>query len=424
MPLAQKAASTSPAPPTRTGVNGKASATPVNGKDDDDETPSSDSEDDKPIAAKKQQQPKKAPAAAAAAKANGKKKSAPPKKSNKSAEDSSSEDDAPLSSLASTSRRASAPQKRMKEESSDDDDESEEEEEEESEEDIKPKKGKKKAPPPAKKAKTAPAKRATPVATKPKKEDSVTPAKPAKGKQKEKEGSNDNANDDEDEDQYKWWLQQQDSSKKWSTLEHNGVMFPPEYESHGVKMLYNGKKVDLPPEAEEVMTFFAALIESDHAKNPTFVKNFFHDWQQVLKTHPPRDGTQIKSFDACDFRPVWEHLDAERQAKKSLSAAEKKANKAKRDEEEAPFKFCLLDGRKEKLGNFRVEPPGLFRGRGEHPKTGMLKHRVMPEDITINIGKGAKVPEPPAGHKWGGVQHDDSVTWLATWKENINGNVK
>ena len=25
------------------------------------------------------------------------------------------------------------------------------------------------------------------------------------------------------------------------------------------------------------------------------------------------------------------------------------------------------------VGNFRVEPPGLFRGRGEHPKMGKLK---------------------------------------------------
>jgi DNA topoisomerase-1 len=33
----------------------------------------------------------------------------------------------------------------------------------------------------------------------------------------------------------------------------------------------------------------------------------------------------------------------------------------------------MVDGRKEKIGNFRVEPPGLFRGRGDHPKTGMLK---------------------------------------------------
>lgn len=44
-----------------------------------------------------------------------------------------------------------------------------------------------------------------------------------------------------------------------------------------------------------------------------------------------------------------------------------------RDESEKSYTTCLLDGRKEKVGNFRVEPPGLFRGRGEHPKKGTLK---------------------------------------------------
>lgn len=58
-----------------------------------------------------------------------------------------------------------------------------------------------------------------------------------------------------------------------------------------------------------------------------------------------------------------------------MSNAEKKLIKAARDILEAPYKTCLLDGRKEKVGNFRVEPPGLFRGRGEHPKTGLLKVR-------------------------------------------------
>ncbi|KAM0866747.1 hypothetical protein ACQ4PT_042423 [Festuca glaucescens] len=39
--------------------------------------------------------------------------------------------------------------------------------------------------------------------------------------------------------------------KKWSTLVHNGVLFPPPYKPHGVQMLYNGKPVDLTPEQEE-----------------------------------------------------------------------------------------------------------------------------------------------------------------------------
>ena len=48
---------------------------------------------------------------------------------------------------------------------------------------------------------------------------------------------------------------------------------------------------------------------------------------------------------------------------------------------------CMMDGHKQKVGNFRIEPPGLFRGRGDHPKQGKLKRRLQPEDITINIGK-------------------------------------
>ena len=74
---------------------------------------------------------------------------------------------------------------------------------------------------------------------------------------------------------------------------------------------------------------------------------------------------------------------------------EKVKLKEEKDAAEAKFKYALVDGKKEPVGNFRVEPPGLFRGRGEHPKMGKLKARIYPKDITINIGKGAPVPMHP-----------------------------
>ena len=46
----------------------------------------------------------------------------------------------------------------------------------------------------------------------------------------------------------------EDKTVKWDTLEHSGVLFPPEYTPHGVKMLYDGKPVDLTPQQEEVCT--------------------------------------------------------------------------------------------------------------------------------------------------------------------------
>lgn len=51
-------------------------------------------------------------------------------------------------------------------------------------------------------------------------------------------------------------------------------------------MNYDGKPITLTPEAEEVASFFAALLESDHGKNPTFQKNFFSDFQEVLAKSP------------------------------------------------------------------------------------------------------------------------------------------
>ena len=33
--------------------------------------------------------------------------------------------------------------------------------------------------------------------------------------------------------------------QKWTTLEHIGVIFPPPYKPHGVKIIYNGNPIDL-----------------------------------------------------------------------------------------------------------------------------------------------------------------------------------
>ena len=82
--------------------------------------------------------------------------------------------------------------------------------------------------------------------------------------------------------------------------------------------------------------------------------------------------------------------------------------------------FALLDGHVEKVGNFRMEPPSLFRGRGKHPRTGVVKQRTEPDRVAINVGRDRAPPrchEP--GRSWSDVQHDDSVTWLATWHENV-----
>lgn len=54
---------------------------------------------------------------------------------------------------------------------------------------------------------------------------------------------------------------------------------------------------------------------------------------------------------------------------------------------------------------------------------GLVKKRVNPEDVIINCSKGT-APAPPAKHKWKEVRHDNTVTWLASWTENVQNQVK
>jgi DNA topoisomerase-1 len=222
----------------------------------------------------------------------------------------------------------------------------------------------------------------------------------------------------------KWWVKEPlPEGILWNTLEHNGVQFPPPYQPHGVKMKYDGTPIALTPVQEEVATYYAACIGSQQLQKEstakTFNTNFFNDFKEVLGSNHI-----IKQFEKCDFTPIREYLDEVREAKKNIPNAEKNANKAKEQEEKLKYMFALVDGALVKVANTLVEPPGLFRGRGEHPKAGKIKPRVMPEDVVLNLGETAPVPACPIpGHSWGGVVHDRSVTWLATWKD-MSGNRK
>ncbi|KZV21640.1 DNA topoisomerase 1-like [Dorcoceras hygrometricum] len=204
--------------------------------------------------------------------------------------------------------------------------------------------------------------------------------------------------------------------QKWTTLVHNGVIFPPPYKPHGVKMLYKGKPVVLTPEQEEVATMFAVMLDTDYMNKPKFKENFMTDWRKILgKNHT------IQKLEDCDFTPIYEWHQKEKEKKKQMSTEEKKALKEEKLKQEEKYMWAILDGVKEKVGNFRVEPPGLFRGRGEHPKMGKLKKRIQPSDIIINIGKDAAIPECPIpGESWKEIRHDNTVTWLAYWNDPIN----
>jgi DNA topoisomerase-1 len=203
----------------------------------------------------------------------------------------------------------------------------------------------------------------------------------------------------------------------WTQLEHQGVLFPPEYEPHGVPLTYDGKDVYLEPHEEEVATFFAVMKETDYAFKPVFQQNFMDGFRRILKGGK---NAHITDFEKCNFQKIYDWDLARREKVKARTSEEKKQIKLEKDKAEEKYMWATMNGKREQVGNFRVEPPGLFRGRGEHPKMGRIKRRIQPEDIIINIGKDAKVPEPPAGHRWKEVRHDQTVTWMAGWNDSIN----
>jgi DNA topoisomerase-1 len=200
-------------------------------------------------------------------------------------------------------------------------------------------------------------------------------------------------------------------------------LFEPDYIPlpSDVPFFYNGEKMKLAIEAEEVMTFYAKMLDHEYTQKDVFNTNFFNDWRKFM-TSSERD--KIKDLKKCDFTKVADHFKRLTEIRKEMTKEQKKVIKEENQKIKDEFGYCMWDNHKQPIGNYKIEPPGLFRGRGEHPKMGMVKKRTRPEEVIINCSKDSLVPKPPAGHKWKEVRHDNMVAWLCSWSENVQGNSK
>ncbi|CAK6968225.1 DNA topoisomerase 1 isoform X1 [Scomber scombrus] len=228
----------------------------------------------------------------------------------------------------------------------------------------------------------------------------------------------------EEEEKWKWWEEERSTDgSKWRFLEHKGPVFAPPYEPlpDKVKFYYDGKPMKLNAPAEEVATFFAKMLDHEYTTKDIFRKNFFKDWRKEMTSE---EKSKISDLNKCNFSEMSEYFKAQSEARKQMSKQEKQKIKEENERILQEYGFCIMDNHKERIGNFRIEPPGLFRGRGDHPKMGMLKRRIRPEDIIINCSKDSKHPKPPPGTKWKEVRHDNKVTWLVSWTENIQSSIK
>eukprot|EP00792_Barthelona_sp_PAP020_P012385 TRINITY_DN7038_c1_g1_i1.p1 TRINITY_DN7038_c1_g1~~TRINITY_DN7038_c1_g1_i1.p1 ORF type:complete len:847 (+),score=254.21 TRINITY_DN7038_c1_g1_i1:194-2542(+) len=209
------------------------------------------------------------------------------------------------------------------------------------------------------------------------------------------------------------------SEDKWETLEHNGVYFPPDYESHNVPIIYDGQQIHLNAEAEEAATFWAETAHLEHVHKPLFQQNFFQDFKKLLPKNSP-----IKKFELLDFSLIIEHVNELREIRKNRTKQEKDEIKEANALLREKYGIAIVDGERQEIGQFTVEPPGLFRGRGDHPLAGSIKARIMPEQVELNIGKEAAIPKAPNGHEWCAIHHAPALEWLARYPNSVLSGMK
>ncbi len=206
---------------------------------------------------------------------------------------------------------------------------------------------------------------------------------------------------------------------KWKTLEHNGIIFPPDFESKRISVKIKGQPAKLDLLQEEMVYQWAKKKDTPYVQDTVFQKNFVADFAATF-------GGKFKglSISEIDFSEAFKFVDKEKDARLLVTKEEKKslAQKRKdlREKMKSVYGKAILDGYEVEVANYMAEPPGIFIGRGDHPLRGKWKPKITHKDVTLNLGKEAKVPP----RNWKKIVHEHDSMWLACWDDFISGKIK
>ncbi len=199
---------------------------------------------------------------------------------------------------------------------------------------------------------------------------------------------------------------------KWKKLQHNGILFPPEYEKQGITIKIKGETINLNINQEEMVYQWAKKKDTPYAQDKVFQKNFTGDFTKTLDSKFKKI-----SYEEIDFSNAYKIVDKEKDYKEMMTKEDRKALAIKRKELSEKLKtkygIAIMDGKEVEVGNYMAEPPGIFIGRGEHPLRGKWKPRVTAKDVILNLGKEAKKPEG----NWGKIINENDSMWLASWMD-------
>jgi len=212
----------------------------------------------------------------------------------------------------------------------------------------------------------------------------------------------------------------------WKMLSHNGpylswIIEP--YKPHEIPLIYEGKKYKLSPDAEQAANFWVQQLQTEdnggvkETTNKTFYTNFWKDFKTYLS---PEYKSIIKDLSKIDFSLIKSKMNL---IKNEKDDSQKKLNKKKTAEIKYGYGYAIVNGVKEEITGYIMENSSIFKGRGDNLNKGRIKRNINPSEITINIGKGEKIPDAPKG-KWKEIVHDTKARWLWKWSDPITGKPK
>ena len=121
---------------------------------------------------------------------------------------------------------------------------------------------------------------------------------------------------------------------KWKTLQHNGILFPPDFESKGIKIKIKGESISLNLLQEEMIYHWSKKKDAPkpgatekYVEDPIFQKNFVSDFTKTF-------NGKFKSlqYSDIDFSLAYKVADKEKEEKEMMTKEEKKVLAKKRKE--------------------------------------------------------------------------------------------
>ncbi len=208
------------------------------------------------------------------------------------------------------------------------------------------------------------------------------------------------------------------ASTRLKQLIHKGVLIPDPYTPQGFTITVRGRPIKLSPLQEEMAVKFVQKFGTPYVEDPVFCSNFMKDFAKAL-------GIKEKvAVQDVDWGPIVKRVEGERARKANMSKEEKKglaqARKGVREQRKERYGWATVDGGRMEIGNYAVEPPSIFMGRGKHPQRGHWKPAISTKDVTLNLSPDAPDPEG----EWAGREWRPDELWIAKWTDKLAGKVK